>query len=751
MPALNFPDSPAVNDTYSSGTRTWTWDGTTWNLSSNYHTLNAKGQLLTHNGSTNAILAVGANNTILVADSSQTNGIKWSDDLTLGSLVVSENASTDAVRITQTGTGNALVVEDSANPDSTPFLVDGSGNVVVGHSSSLGGGNLQVAGTSANRLSMYRYSDDTSDPQANFMKSRSATIGSHTAVQSGDGLGLLTFRGSDGTNFNIGAQVQTLVDGTVSTGVVPGKIILSTASSAGVMTSRVTVDSGGITTIDGRAIFTSSSTSDAVRITQTGAGNALVVEDSANPDSTPVVIDAEGRLIVGYTTSLGSRVQSIGTGQGAFLAAYFAANNSGSGFDAYKSRNTTIGSHTAVQANDSILRLAGWGSDGTNYQISGSVEVGADTTPSAGIVPGFISFKTTSAAGNLTERLKVDSAGLVSIPGTLTVNSVPITGNDMANPVINSNFAIWQRGTSLTGTTLTADRWQAYRAVAGVTTSRQTTSDTTNLPNIQYCARVQRDSGNAATNSIYLGQVFESRDCRFYAGKTVTISFYARCGANFSATSSILQSYLQTGTGTDQNPMTGNYTGGTNVIVGNHTLTTTWQRFTASGTIGATATEFSVMFTHYPTGTAGAADYFEVTGVQLDVGSVARPYAPAFMSYAQELAACQRHYYRTQAGAAGQQLGAGYNESTTVAAHYIKFPVTMRIAPTALSQSGTATDYNVRHGITNTACSAVPTHDNASVEGATVKLTVASGLTAGQGSFARPATTSAFFAWSADL
>jgi FADH2 O2-dependent halogenase len=45
----------------------------------------------------------------------------------------------------------------------------------------------------------------------------------------------------------------------------------------------------------GKAIVVSVSTaSDALRITQTGTGNALVVEDSANPDSTPFVVDATG-------------------------------------------------------------------------------------------------------------------------------------------------------------------------------------------------------------------------------------------------------------------------------------------------------------------------------------------------------------------------------------------------------------------------------------------------------------------------
>jgi hypothetical protein len=43
------------------------------------------------------------------------------------------------------------------------------------------------------------------------------------------------------------------------------------------------------------------SVSDAVRITQTGAGNALVVEDSANPDASPFVINASGNVGIGTT------------------------------------------------------------------------------------------------------------------------------------------------------------------------------------------------------------------------------------------------------------------------------------------------------------------------------------------------------------------------------------------------------------------------------------------------------------------
>ena len=62
----------------------------------------------------------------------------------------------------------------------------------------------------------------------------------------------------------------------------------------------------------GRTIFASASSSDLVRITQTGTGNSFVVEDSTNPDSTPFVIDAIGNVGIG-TASSSSKVIISGT------------------------------------------------------------------------------------------------------------------------------------------------------------------------------------------------------------------------------------------------------------------------------------------------------------------------------------------------------------------------------------------------------------------------------------------------------
>jgi hypothetical protein len=82
---------------------------------------------------------------------------------------------------------------------------------------------------------------------------------------------------------------------------------------------------------------------------------------------------------------------------------------------------------------------------------------------------------------------------------------------------------------------------------------------------------------------------------------------------------------------------------------------------------------------------------------------------------------------------------------------FTPFPVTMRVAPTALEQTGTAANYSIAHANTSTAASAVPTFESATVNGASTNVTVASGLTAGQGSMARAANTAAYLGWSSEL
>jgi hypothetical protein len=274
-----------------------------------------------------------------------------------------------------------------------------------------------------------------------------------------------------------------------------------------------------------------------------------------------------------------------------------------------------------------------------------------------------------------------------------------------SNPVLNSSFDIWQRGTSQSVTSSSTsfygpDRWQIYRAATGSTVSRQATGDTTNLPNIQYSMRLQRDSGNTSTSNINAFNNFETVNSIPFSGKTVTLSFYARRGANFSATSNILTGWLRSGTGTDQNYASA-YTGANTVTFTDATLTTTWQRFTCSGTIPTNATELAIQFQFTPTGTAGADDWAEITGVQIDVGSVATPFRRNSGTIQGELAACQR-YFQVLATGNSKPLNVGFYNGASRVDTVIPFKVTMRTTPTASVASGTNYYQIERDGVADT-------------------------------------------------
>ena len=355
--------------------------------------------------------------------------------------------------------------------------------------------------------------------------------------------------------------------------------------------------------------------------------------------------------------------------------------------------------------------------------------------------------KTTYANGDVYSASDVnDTNGTVNLFQTSTLSR-----SAGKNAVINGGFDIWQRGTSFavsTGT-YTADRWQGYRAVAGSTITRQVTGDTTNLPNIQYCARVSRDSGNTSTAAINLGQSFETVNSIPMAGQTVTLSFYARRGANYSSASNALKVQLYAGTGTDQNVLTAGYTGSTLGIDQTATLTTTWQRFSYSVTIGVTYTELGVIFVNTPVGTAGAADYFEVTGVQLELGSVATTFSRAGGTYQAELAACQRYYWRTSGQSTGYSMvcPSGLVISTALFTGGVQHPVVMRVAPTSVDFS---TLQLVDSSGGTVSVTAVTTSQNNAVISST-DFTI-SGSAAGRSAYIRTNnSTSGYIGFSAEL
>jgi hypothetical protein len=290
----------------------------------------------------------------------------------------------------------------------------------------------------------------------------------------------------------------------------------------------------------------------------------------------------------------------------------------------------------------------------------------------------------------------VTSAIQTQLDSKLTTTTA-ITSN--RNAIINGAMNVWQRGTDSGtlglggGSYIGPDRWWFYNN--GFTSSITRQSPGSTLPQFRYCARIQRTSGQTGTSAFVFNSPQETINSLRFAGKTVTLSFYARASATVSSNTSLRLS-VRTGTGTDQSNLgAGAYTGLDTPISFVPTLTSSWQRFSGTAVFPSTATEFSVEIQFTPTGTAGAADYVEITGIQFEEGSIATPFE--FEDYSETLAKCQR-YYET-----GTNLWmSGYGVTSAILDtrinEYVSFNVTKRSAPTVTLSSVTKTNETLSGG-----------------------------------------------------
>lgn len=258
-----------------------------------------------------------------------------------------------------------------------------------------------------------------------------------------------------------------------------------------------------------------------------------------------------------------------------------------------------------------------------------------------------------------------------------------LSSDQPGNGLINGSFEIWQRGTSSLATAtssangFTADRWQLARSsyVTGATVSQATGTGP-----CRYAARVQRTAGNTALNNIFLYQTLETANAELYAGQQVTFSAWVRKGIDFNSSTFTMR--ILGGTGTDQNVIAG-FTGNTTITSVSKTLTTSWQQVSVTATVGSTITELACGFLWTPVGTAGAADYFEITGAQLEISPVPTPFRHSSGSVAGEFLACQR-YFQRHGLVSGNAVATGFGSGTTTTNFHLATSP-MRIAPSSVA------------------------------------------------------------------
>ena len=246
-----------------------------------------------------------------------------------------------------------------------------------------------------------------------------------------------------------------------------------------------------------------------------------------------------------------------------------------------------------------------------------------------------------------------------------------------ANIITNGNFIISQRGDYTSSTSVSdgnyyLDRW-AYIDDGSPNSTLIHNTD----------GSVKITTGASVTGSARLRQKFEySLAPRQYDNKTFTVSAKVKSNSANARINAYAGGYL-TLTGTTAHSGGGSF----------ETLTAT---FTTPSTIAA---EFSVIIGIDGVNSANVAitsgDYFEVKEVKMELGEKATNFQ--HRSFADELALCQRYFYKfTRNNGTGNACYASGEYNTSNHRLTIEHPVTMRANPTitaAFDVSSVTTDF----------------------------------------------------------
>lgn len=157
-------------------------------------------------------------------------------------------------------------------------------------------------------------------------------------------------------------------------------------------------------------------------------------------------IDSSGRLLVGTSSArtaatygaAGFQVESTYFANSSISAINNQATSDGSALLLGKSRGTSNGSNTIVQAGDTTGYISFQGADGTNLKETAAIFSVVDATPGANDMPGRLVFSTTAdGAASPTERLRIKSTGTINVSNVATYadNTAALAGGLVAGDV----------------------------------------------------------------------------------------------------------------------------------------------------------------------------------------------------------------------------------------------------------------------------------------------------------------------------
>ena len=275
-------------------------------------------------------------------------------------------------------------------------------------------------------------------------------------------------------------------------------------------------------------------------------------------------------------------------------------------------------------------------------------------------------------AFNVREKLKElekpsGIAGRAMLAADTPQEQFDLIGAGRRNILINGGFQISQRGdyssaTSASTASYYLDRWNMD--IYAVTTTIQNNSDA-DLPNGITVKTAKVAATSSATGYMQIRQKIEVED--WMDNRVYTLSAWVKSNTPYPRLR--IES---------AGPTLGNIDSEQT-----HSGSGNWEYLTMTFTSGNSIVNFNagvIDWAGNATRAITSGDYFEVANIQLELGKVATPFE--HRSYGEELALCQRYYYRIGSGSSDDILGVGGNFGTTTAYFSGTYPVEMRDTPT---------------------------------------------------------------------
>jgi hypothetical protein len=354
--------------------------------------------------------------------------------------------------------------------------------------------------------------------------------------------------------------------------------------------------------------------------------------------------------------------------------------------------------------------------------------------------------------------LKVNAVIDASGGNTATINSMTPTADSLQgfrNRIINGDMRIDQRNAGAAVTSASAyvvDRFQVGRFATDelAWSIQRDSSAPTGFVNSTKVTITTAESTFTTNENTYFNQPIEGTNISDLAwgsasAKTVTLSFWVRssltgtfggCLYNSAADRFYPFSYSISSANTwEQKSVTiAGDTSGTWLTTTGIGIVVQWSLGAGPdrlGTAGAWTASNNQGVTGQVQVSANLNATWYITGVQLEVGSVATPFERR--DYGRELMMCQRYCFAVYANDNYTRYGIGECDQSTSTQILIPLPTVMRAVPT-INTTGTASNYAIYSAGGITALNAVPFAQTITATPNCVFLgaTVASGLTAGR-------------------